>query len=170
MTLVAGSPVPDDEVWFRVLVNRRHLTREGTLHANALKGSAFTRSSFPGAAYELSGRLRSLAGTAAQLVTDGVTRAEGARQSFRDRGQPVPSDLEFCGIATAECRSLKFASIGTSRTAVIYTPISAPNPDEDIAHADLVIIGPPDDIVLADVRTRLRVILQVSRPQDTVSV
>ena len=57
--LIPDAPVPEYERWYRLLTNTDYVTREGTVHYQALKGKAFQAPERKPWAHELSGQLAS---------------------------------------------------------------------------------------------------------------
>jgi hypothetical protein len=135
--LVPDNPVPDNECWYRILTNKKHVTSEGTVHYQALKGNAFSPSD-PGKpwAHELSGRIVALAGNAQTIVAHGQKRVEETRQRLIIDGKKCPGFLEFVGVACRKTVDLRITASNRPKTDVIYTP----GPD-DSAHADVVTHG-----------------------------
>src|SRR6266446_3063581 len=126
MPLSDGDPADDGDIWFRVATQENHLVR-GRVHHSAFKGRA-QEAPDPSLrrpwALELSGRLRSIAGTVAQIEADAI--AYCARHSIPGQGTKTFNGVMYVRVARA--RSNFENSIDT---AVIYTPLV-----NDSAHAD----------------------------------
>lgn len=156
--LQPDEPVPDDCCWYRVLTNKSHVTSEGTVHYQALKGLAFKASVEKPWAHELSGRLVS-------LVNDALAEAHAQvaviHQNFRRQGKPVPSKICLAGVACATAQELRGTSSPVIRTDAIYTPQAT-----DMAHSDFVTYGTESDADIDPVRDRLRASLHVIQPTD----
>lgn len=132
MPLSDGDEAPDGDVWFRIVTQKDHIVR-GRVHHGAFGGNAISapKSQRPWSR-ELSGRLRSLAGTLEDLRL--VAEAYCAEQSAKGQGKK-----EFVGVFYVRARDAKltFENIASS---VRFTPR-----DGDAAHADFTVhpwIGP----------------------------
>ena len=89
MPLSDGDPAEDGDIWFRVATQDAHLVR-GRVHHSAFKGRALAPPD-PALnrpwALELSGRLRSIAGTVAQIEADAA--AYCAKYSLPGQGTKI---------------------------------------------------------------------------------
>jgi hypothetical protein len=125
MPLSDGDPAEDGDIWFRIATHRDHLVR-GRVHHSAFGGSAIAS---PKKAKnrpwdrELSGRIRSLAGT-----LDEITRHAEAYCQRRAK--------TFSGVMYVRVRDARKEFENILNTAVHYTPL-----EEDSAHADLTFKG-----------------------------
>jgi hypothetical protein len=153
-----GASLADDACWFRSLTNADYITRDGTVHYQAIKGTAFRQSDGRPWAHELSGRLGQLVDDA---VADGRAAVEATRTARANAGHPVPSKLKFVGIAAATASELRAATEVTYRLDVVYTPLL-----EDKAHSDFVTYGTLADEDLIPARYHLIRILRVIEPDD----
>jgi hypothetical protein len=129
MSLSDGDPADDGDIWFRIATQQGHLVR-GRVHHSALGGSAIAppKKSRPWDR-ELSGRLRTLAGTVDEITA----HAERYCEALTAKGQGKKS---FFGLMYVRVRDGKRSYNDTLTTAVHYTPS-----DEDRAHADLTFKG-----------------------------
>lgn len=136
-----GAPADGNDVWLRNITNKKHVRPDGRLKSNAFTGKAIAP---PQEArpwnHELSGRLHS-------LTTD--FEAEG-RAFCQDRG------LSFVGVMHAPVEDLRRHTNGIT-TDVHYTP------NDDLAHADLTMVGTNDDN-LGAIRDWLQETVNVSLP------
>jgi hypothetical protein len=129
MSLSDGDPADDGDLWFRIATQQGHLVR-GRVHHSALGGSAIAPPKKNGPwDRELSGRLRTLAGTLEEITT----HAERYCEALTAKGQGKKS---FCGVMYVRVRDAKQKHNDILTTAVHYTPS-----DEDRAHADLTFKG-----------------------------
>jgi hypothetical protein len=145
--LIVDQPLPDAEVWLRELINRTHAPR-GAIHFQALKGRAIGPPAAPRPwSNELSGRARSLAG-------DIQEHAEAALQKAKDRSLEqlgaIPSYHQFMGVAFAKVGDLRAAPGRPAGLDAIFTP------NDDPAHADVVVYGELSDEELQEVRDWLQ--------------
>lgn len=151
--------VPAHECWYRVLTNSSHITRDGTVHYQALKRQAFRppKDQKPWA-HELSGRLVS-------LVDDIVGEAEAQivkiHENFTRKNKHVPSKIRFVGIACATAAEVRAVVLPAITIDVVYSPLS-----KDTAHANIVTYQTASDEDLDPVRDWLRETLRVIEPQD----
>jgi hypothetical protein len=129
----AGSPVPGDECWYTVLTNSDHVTGDGTLHYQAVKGNRFKAAVNKSWAHELSGRLVSLAGDAAAIADDARNRLANVRQGYVSRGERIPSKIVLIGVACAKAVEITTAPANVPRLEIVYTPLP-----HDTAHSDIV--------------------------------
>lgn len=157
-TLTLGHPVPDPECWFRVLTNKKHVTRDGTVHHQALKGNAFAFAGNKAWTHELSGRLVCLAN---DIVIEAEFMVSKVRQGFRDRGESVPSDIRFMGVACATAHELRHTEGCVLQRDVMYTPLP-----EDSAHSDFVTFATATSSDLEPVCDWLIKLLRVVRPEN----
>ena len=156
--LVPDNPIPDCECWYRLLTNRDHVTRDKTVHYQALKRGAFQlpEQDRPWAR-ELSGRLSSLV---ADICAEAEVEVERIRRLFVERGQKVPSKICFAGVACSAGYELR-TTIEVVRTDVVYSPSST-----DDAHSDVITYQTVSDEDLDPVRNWLMKTLRVVKPQD----
>ncbi|WP_157096455.1 hypothetical protein [Methylosinus sp. R-45379] len=131
MPLKDGDPGPDGDVWFRIITQDNHI-RKGRIHHSAFGGKAI---SAPDPTKrrpwerELSGRLRSRAGSVLQiedhanLFCKKATAAGGGTKTFS-------------GVMYAPVADLKKIYLDTLTTGVNFTPN-----DDDPAHSDLTFQG-----------------------------
>ena len=102
--LTPEGSVPDHECWYRLLTNSDHVTRDGTVHYQALKRSAFKPPDQKPWAHELSGRLVSLAG---DVIGEAEARVAKIRRTLTQRNKSVPSKIRFAGVACATASELR---------------------------------------------------------------
>lgn len=145
--LVVDEPLPDAEVWLRELVNKTHAP-QGAVHFQALKGRAIRPPAEPRPwSNELSGRARSLAG-------DVREHAEAALQKAKDKSLQqlgkIPTYHQFMGVAFAKVGDLRAAPGRPAGLDAIFTP------NDDPAHADIVVYGDLSDEELQEVRDWLQ--------------
>jgi hypothetical protein len=155
--LAPQCPVPDAECWFRVLTNRDHVSPDGTVRLQALKGSAFSSCNLPNYSHELSGRLVSLAG---DIVHAAQERVNAIRRKFIAAGKAVPSKIQFVGVGCATAAEMRSPMNPPAPADLIYTPDI-----HDTAHSDFVVEAPTPnelDTVRAELCGRLRLL----RPED----
>jgi hypothetical protein len=158
MAFTVDHPLPDGECWFRCLTNKDHVTSAGTVHYQALKG-ALSASQGKQWAHELSGLVVSLMGGAPQIETHAHAHIAEIRRRYVERGQTIPSKIQFAGVASATTDELRATVPERARTDVIYTPLEHP------AHADVVTYQTTDD-TLGSVRHWLMTVLRVTSPID----
>ena len=131
MSLSDGDPAADGDIWFRIATQEGHLVR-GRVHHSAFGGNAIAppkEGSNRPWDRELSGRLRSLAGT-----TEDIRRhAEAYCETLTSKGQGKKT---FLGVMYVRVRDAKRSYENLLTTAVHYTPL-----DGDDAHADLTFNG-----------------------------
>jgi hypothetical protein len=165
--IVIDQPLPDGECWIRVVTNTDHITPSRTVHYQAFKGKAFAASD-PGKswAHELSGRVVSRAGSAAEIVADGERRVENARENLRRANKPVPSKISFVGVMCARATQLRAFPEGKVRTDVLFTPIIEPAFGEDPAHSDVVTYNTNEDADIDSVRNWLMKTVRVIETND----
>jgi hypothetical protein len=133
MPLSDGDPAESGDIWFRVATQENHLVR-GRVHHSAFKGKALAppdQALNRPWALELSGRLRSIAGSVNQVVGDAV--AYCAKQSVPGQGTKV-----FNGVMYVRVERAGRAFENSIDTAVYYTPLT-----DDTAHADFVFLRAP---------------------------
>jgi hypothetical protein len=146
--LTVDKPLPDGERWFRVLTNRDHITKDGTLHYQAIKKQFQPSDDGKPWAHELSGRVVSEAGDIKAIIADAEGRIEQICEKYRQRGERVPSKIGFVGVAYRSAEHLR-ASIGNVIVDVLFTP------GDDPAHADTVTYGTASEDDLDSVRAHL---------------
>lgn len=128
MALSDGEPASGGDVWFRIATHKDYI-KNGRVQHGAFGGNAIAA---PGGQKrrpwdrELSGRLRSLAGT----VSDIATHAEQfcADQTARGGGTKV-----FHGVMYSRVVDIK----NTYKNAIVSNVHFTPNPPSDPAHSDL---------------------------------
>ena len=146
-SLTDGSPVPGDECWYTVLTNSRHITKDGTVHAQALMGRRIAPSTGGRAwSHEMSGRLVSLAGDLAAVEADAQARVQDAQASYAASNGKPASNINFVGIACAKADDLRTVFNGQFSTDVMYTPTA------DTAHSDIVIFNATTDVQIESMR------------------
>lgn len=155
--LVPDAPIPDRECWYRLLTNRDHVTRDDTVHYQALKGGAFQppEQGKPWA-HELSGRLSSIV---ADICAEAEAEVERIRHRFLERGRNAPSKIRFVGVACAAGLELR-TKIEAVSTDVVYSPLST-----DAAHSNFVTYQTISNEDLDPVRNWLMKTLRVINPQ-----
>lgn len=153
-----GDPVGDEECWIRELTNTDYVTRDGTVHRQALK-KKLEPSSLAGWSHEMSGRLLSLAN---DVVARGEASAERQRERFREQGKSAPSKIAFVGVACATAGKLRGLLPGVVVTDVVFTPID----QDDPAHADFVAADLTSDDKVEQVQDALLENLRVLRVSD----
>lgn len=156
--LVRDEAVPDPECWYRVLTNKDHVTRDNTIHFQALKTTAFSVTKQKAWTHELSGRLVRLAG---DIVTEAEDRLTRIRKAYVDRGQSVPSKIAFVGVGFATAQELRAPDGCSVQREVVYTPLL-----EDSAHSDFVTFDTHTDSEVDPVRYWLIKVLRVVSPQN----
>jgi hypothetical protein len=117
----------DDDYWFRVITSDKHVTK-GKVNHGAFTKEFRKPKQGKGRPWlsEMSGRLRSQAGTSAQIIEHG-------------KGFATAWSTKFHGIAFVSCDKLTYDKDGLSMAAY-FTPL----PDgkwPDPAHADLAVFG-----------------------------
>jgi hypothetical protein len=122
-----GEPASDGDVWFRILNNKEYIVR-GNLHYNAIKGQIRKTLAEDGRPwqYEMSGRIRSIAGTVEQIKEHAVEYCKKQNRSFH-------------GVALSKCKGLSIDFEGI-KSVVHFTPIKEEK-YADPAHADLAFFG-----------------------------
>ena len=131
MPLSDGDPADDGDVWFRIVTQEAHLVR-GRVHHSAFGGSAIAPpDEIKNRAWdrEMSGRLRSLAGSRDDIKT----HAEHYCEALTARGGGTK---KFSGLMYVRVGDAKKNYADVSRTGVHFTPLS-----NDDAHADLTFYG-----------------------------
>jgi hypothetical protein len=129
MALSDGDPADDGDIWFRIATQPGHLVR-GRVHHSAFGGTAIAppKRNRPWNR-ELSGRLRTLAGTLEAIVT----HAETYCAVLTRQGQGKKT---FSGVMYVRVRDGKRNYDSILATAVHYTPS-----EDDSAHSDLTFKG-----------------------------
>jgi hypothetical protein len=131
MSLSDGDPADCGDIWFRIVTQENHLVR-GRVHHSAFGGNAIA-SPKPGKNRpwdrELSGRLRSLAGTLQEITKHAQTYCE----TLTARGQGTKT---FLGVMYVRVRDAKKSYENIRTTAIYWTPLS-----DDQAHADFTFKG-----------------------------
>jgi hypothetical protein len=157
--LVVEAPVPGGECWFRVITNEDHITKDRTLHYQALKGKQFWPSSGKEWSHELSGRIVSLAGDLKTIEAD----ARAFAQQIRDKypATKKPTKLTFVGVACRRVADLQSSSLDRLKTDVVYTPEGA-----DCAHSDIVVYGAQEDASLDPIRYWLMATFRIISPSQ----
>jgi hypothetical protein len=145
MSLKAGDPADESDVWLRVVTNENYWKADGTLHNKAFGGGAFSPSKDLPWRHELSGRLLSLIKNLEQECIDFC-------------GQ------KFAGVMFQTVVNLRSKGSGFS-TDVYYTPT-----ERDEAHSDFVIFGIEDKDDIFQVRDWLQDFVQYVKPQRLAAV
>ena len=109
-------------------------------------------------AHELSGRLTSLVG---DIVGEAEAQVTKIREAFTRRNKPVPSKIQFAGVACATASELRATTMPVITTDVVYSPLHA-----DAAHANFVTYQTILNEDLDPVRDWLKETLRVVEPQD----
>jgi hypothetical protein len=127
MSLSDGDPAGGGDIWFRIATQQGHLVR-GRVHHSAFGGNAIARPT--GGKNrpwdrELSGRLRTLAGTLEEITH----HAEAYCEAETAKGGGTKT---FSGVMYVRVRDAKKSFENILTTAIHYTPL-----DKDKAHADL---------------------------------
>jgi hypothetical protein len=156
-----GMSALDNDHWLRNLTNRSHVTRDGTVHRQALKKPAIDKNPSSGN-HELSGRLRSYAGTIDEIQLNGKLMVERIHSKFTQANKVIPSVIEFVGIAHAAVGALRWQKIEQEQhTDVIYEPTC-----EDKAHANVTAYGYNTDEDLDLLYQELQKKLKVTKTAD----
>jgi hypothetical protein len=132
MPLSDGEPAYAGDVWLRIATHKDYIKDGRVLHGafggraigppDAEKQRPWDR--------ELSGRLRSLAGSAAQIATHAEQFC--VDQTLRGGGKKI-----FHGVMYSRVREIKKTYKETIQSNVHFTP----DPPSDLAHADLTFSG-----------------------------
>ena len=156
--LIPDAPVPGCECWYRLLTNTDYVTREGTVHYQALKGKVFKapQERKPWA-HELSGQLASLA----DIRNEAEVAVQRIHEGYIQRGQTIPSKMLFTGVACALARELRTVIADIRPTDIVYSPLPT-----DRAHSNFVTYQTASDEDLDPVRHWLMKTLRVIKPQD----
>jgi hypothetical protein len=153
------DPLPDCECWYRLLTNRDHVTRAGTVHYQALKRGAFRPPEGNKRwTHELSGRISSIV---TDICADAESVIEAIRRRFDQRGQPVPSKIRFTGVACATAAELRRTGEPAKATDVVYSPLPT-----DTAHSNFVTYDTVSDDDLDPIRHWLMNVLRVIEPEN----
>ena len=122
MPLADGDVAADGDIWFRVATQQGYLYR-GRVHHSAFGGNALSSPKKNRSwSRELSGRLRSLAGTTEEIRADAT--------AFCSKHTKPSATLEFAGVIYVAVTDAK-KQIDGMTTGVRYTPQA-----DDPAHAD----------------------------------
>jgi hypothetical protein len=156
--LVADAPIPGSECWYRRLTNRDHVTRDGTVHYQALKGKQFRRPENKPWTHELSGGLRS---RTPDICAEAEAEIERIRQNYVQQGRQCPSKICFMGVACATASELRAADLDPIVTDVVYSPLPMNG-----AHSNFITYETDSDEDLDPVRHWLMKTLRVIEPQD----
>ncbi|MFZ5693534.1 MAG: hypothetical protein ACOY5F_20050 [Pseudomonadota bacterium] len=144
MKLSEGDAADADDVWYRIITDKKYLRADGRLRSSAFTGKAIAP---PRGKrdwnHELSGRLLSLAGDV----------------SSHAKAFCVANSKLFVGVMHSQVDKLRF-EIGAVTSDVRYTP----RPDDE-AHADFVTYNSTEDD-LPDIRDRLQEIVRVLNPTE----
>ena len=162
--LAIDKPLLDASCWYRFLTNTDHVTKDRTVHYQALKGAQFTSSTGKPWDHELSGAVVGAPDSAEQIRVSGEAKVEAARQKFVARGAKVPSKIQFAGIAHAEGIELRNTIEGI-RTDTAYTPLT-----DNRSHSDFVTFHSTSDFSLDPVRYWLIKTLQVISPSEVEKI
>jgi len=131
MSLSDGDLADGGDIWFRIAAQQGHLVR-GRVHHSAFGGNAIARprdSKNRPWDRELSGRLRTLAGTLEEITQ----HAETYCQALTAQGGGTKT---FSGVMYVRVRDAKRSFENILTTAIHYTPLG-----DDKAHADLTFNG-----------------------------
>ena len=160
---MADGPVAGNECWFRVVTNEDHITRDRTLHYQALKGKQFCPSLGKKWSHELSGRIVSLAGDKASIERQARSFIQDVRNRYQanNPGKKVPDKFIFAGVACRRVADLRSPSLRRLTSDVVYTPEPA-----DCAHSDIVLYGAKQDADVNPIRDWLRGALRVITPSQ----
>jgi hypothetical protein len=126
MALSDGDPARDGDIWFRIATHKDHIKSGKILHGAFLGNAISAPKKQRPWERELSGRLRSLAGSREDVVKHAVQYCE--EQTHRGGGTKT-----FIGLMYAKVEELRLTYNHTIHSAVYYTPIEG----VDQAHADL---------------------------------
>ena len=128
MSLSDGDPADDGDIWFRIATQQGHIVK-GRVHHSAFGGNAIAPPS-PAKdrpwARELSGRLRSCAGTLDKIAQHADSYCAELTTNAPGQGQKV-----FSGLAYVRVRDAKVSFENALVGGVHFTPL-----DADPAHAD----------------------------------
>jgi hypothetical protein len=128
MPLSDGDPADDGDIWFRIATQPGHIVK-GRVHHSAFGGNAIATPS-PAKnrpwARELSGRLRSLAGSLENIAQHAESYCAELTANAPSQGQKV-----FSGLAYTRVRDAKVSFENAMVGGVHFTPL-----DTDPAHAD----------------------------------
>ena len=141
-----------------MLTNSSHVTRDGTVHYQALKGGVFEAPDQKPWAHELSGRITSLV---VDIVGEAEARVGEIRATYIQKKKSVPRKIRFAGVACATASELRAPTMPTITTDVVYSPLP-----EDAAHANFVTYQTISNEDLNPVRNWLKETLRVIKPQD----
>jgi hypothetical protein len=136
MSLSDGDPADDGDIWFRIATQEAHLVR-GRVHHSAFGGNAIAspkKGKNRAWDRELSGRLRTLAGSLEEITN----HAETYCQALTAKGQ---GKKKFSGVMYIRVRDARRGFEDILTTAIHYTPL-----DDDRAHADLTFNGWVDTV------------------------
>ncbi|MBR0848329.1 hypothetical protein JQ543_11315 [Bradyrhizobium diazoefficiens] len=136
------------------------MTKDRTVHYQALKGAQFSASDAKPWDHELSGAVVGVPDSAEQIRARGEAQVHAARNNFVAKGLKVPSKIQFSGVAHADAIQLKNA-VGGIRTDTAYTP-ETDNP----SHADFITFHSTSDQSLDPVRYWLLKTLRVVVPSE----
>jgi len=127
MSLSDGDPAYGGDIWFRIATQQGHIVK-GRVHHSAFGGNAIAppnRAKNRPWARELSGRLRSRAGTLDQIVQRAEKYCADLTANAPGQGQKV-----FSGVAYIRVRDAKVSFEDALTGGVHFTPLTDP------AHAD----------------------------------
>jgi hypothetical protein len=128
MSLCDGDPADDGDIWFRIATQQGYIVK-GRVHHSAFGGTAIAPPN-PAKnrlwARELSGRLRSHAGTLDEVARHADQYCADLTANAPGQGQKV-----FSGVAYIRVRDAKLSFENALTGAVHFTPL-----DTDPAHAD----------------------------------
>jgi hypothetical protein len=131
MTLSDGDPADNNDIWFRVVTQKDHI-KNGRVHHGAFTGRAIAS---PNPCKnrswqrELSGRLRSRAGTVNEITRH-------AEAYCAENTRPGGNTKTFHGLIYSRVANIKLSYKDKIRLGAHFTPL--PN---DQAHADLTFTG-----------------------------
>ena len=165
--LQPDSPASDGMCWYRVLTNTRHITAEGTVQSQALKGHTISAAIGKLWSHEVSGRLVSLAGDVAAIEADAHQRVTNIRSSYAaSHNGVIASNIVFVGVACAKSEEIRKVILDHFRMECVYTP----QPPQDIAHSDIAIYAVETDANLEDVRDWLLRTLRAVRSNNLTTL
>jgi hypothetical protein len=128
MSLSDGDPADDGDIWFRIATQQGHIVK-GRVHHSAFGGTAIAPPN-PAKnrpwARELSGRLRSHAGTLEEITQHADKYCADLTANAPSQGQKV-----FSGVAYIRVRDAKVSFENALTGGVHFTPLGT-----DPAHAD----------------------------------
>ncbi len=167
-----SNKASNDDCWFRPITSRDNIRQtESGNGTYKLHHSAVAKFELPDAGIgeykaELSGRIRSRAGTVEQIVSNGEELA--TNRAEKSSSLNPSTKIEFVGVATSkvsEIRAWKFSNCDVVETS----KGEGFGVEDDRAHADLVLIdNNPADVVhiKKEIASALKVILPTKLRDD----